>query len=198
MTFWSRFTWAVAPCAIVVLASGCASWISGRSANTDLEVLQSVLSPLTEPLGSKYLVASAELHAMTIDSEWLALHRSELERYVGDDLTSMLADYRNRNIGGLLPAHLEGPRVRLVTREHLDRIFTQGDVLGGWRRFWATYPDSSAMIELSLPGYSKRKDRAILSYFISRGSTAGEAMVVLLHYDSRSWSVEWSEILFET
>lgn len=197
MTCWSRAIWTLVVLTATSLACACTSSILGTSKDVDLEILQTVLNPLTESLGSRYLVLSAKPHAINIDSDWIERHSRVLDHHAGIDLAPMLIDYQIRNVRGLLPAHIEGPRIRLVNDKDLDRIFF-GDALGGWRRFWAAYPDSSGMAEISLPGYSRRKDRAIVSYFISRGSTAGEAMVILLHRDSRSWLVDWSDILFET
>jgi hypothetical protein len=109
----------------------------------------------------------------------------------------MVADYVSRNATGHLPTGLGVAKVRFVDAQELDNKFT-GDALGGWRRLWIDFPGAAALVELSLPGYSSDRTWASMTYFVTRGSTAGDCRVVLLRKGAGTWTMEWSEILFET
>jgi hypothetical protein len=164
----------------------------------DSEILKAVLVSLTVDIGEKYLVVASEPRAWGLDRTWVESHLTGAMKQPGTPaLAEMIADYVSRNAKGHLPIGLGVAKVRFVDAQELGNKFT-GDALGGWKRFWTDFPSAAALVELSLPGYSSDRTWAIMTYFVTRGSTAGDCKVVLLRHSAGTWTMEWSEILFET
>lgn len=111
----------------------------------------------------------------------------------------MIADYKIRNAKSHVRSMTSAGsvKVKFVDEQELKRVFADG-ALQGWQRFWQEFPGAAALVELTLPGYSHYRSRAIACSFVSRGSLAGVVYVVLLHWDAGAWVVEWSDILVET
>jgi hypothetical protein len=185
-----------------MLVLSCAS--SGRllastiaeNSESDLEIHKAILASLTASLDDKYLVVANESRGLGLDPEWLENHLPGKGAGL-PNVGPMLAEYESRNIKGRSLTSLETPRVKLVNAQALTKMFA-GDVVGGWKRFWAEYPGAAFMVRLSLPGYSPDKKWALVCYSRSRGSTAGEDLVFLLRLSAGSWVVEWSEIFLQT
>lgn len=185
---------------LLALAECVSAYASAGSratgAASDIEVLQAVLVAVA-PLGSKYLVLADQPHPFRIEQERLEGQLATLGKRFKLSVAPLLADYETRNTKGRFPTNLEAPNVRFAGADDLKKMF-DGDALGGWKRFWARYEGADALAEISLPGFSPDRTTAIVTYFLSRGSMAGDARVVLLHRAGASWEVVWSEILFAT
>jgi hypothetical protein len=177
--------------------NGYASAI-GKEKYKDSDVLRAALANLAALAGGKYFVVASEPHAEGLENDWIVTHLATANK--GDlapGVSQMVADYEKRNARKKLSVTLSGPAFKSADSKMLNKIF-QGDVIGGWKRFREKFPDSAGLLDLSVPGYSRDRKRAIVCYSVSRGSLAGEVWVVLLHYKSDSWIVEWKDILVQS
>lgn len=164
----------------------------------DRAVLQAALSPLAAHYGMKYLVVASQPRRPVIERDWLAAQfMAAGKKEAASRLDQLLTSYEGRNLKEHLPTDWGTPNIKVIEAQSLTSMFS-GDVLGGWRRFWAEFPGAAALLDLSLPGYSIDQSWALVCYTLSRGSLASEVWVALLRREEGSWKVEWREILVQS
>jgi hypothetical protein len=110
-----------------------------------------------------------------------------------------VADYHVRNLGNhMLPRlvdSIEG--VRFIADDQVETIFAEG-VFRGWQRFWRDLRGATALITLSLPGYSSDHASAVVYMSIFKGDVHGDERVLLLRRQDQRWFIEWSQVLFQS
>jgi hypothetical protein len=57
----------------------------------------------------------------------------------------------------------------------------------GWRRLFKAFPGSTALVRMSLPGYSNRGDLAAVYLVVGSGSLRGAAHYILLRKGNNRW-----------
>jgi hypothetical protein len=93
------------------------------------------------------------------------------------------------------PAKLSGtilPRQQvIVPKEKLEEIFMQRDSSGrpGWSNFYETFPNSSGVIALSLPGYDANGRTAVVYVGNVRGGRAGHGTYYSLRKRFGKWEI---------
>ncbi|HVT58228.1 MAG TPA: hypothetical protein VHR45_07495 [Thermoanaerobaculia bacterium] len=173
---------------------------SPDASSPDAGVLHAVLAAFDPSASDQYLVVAAEAFPPLIERDWVVQRLHEMGKVdPGQSLDEMIADYKIRNAKSHVRSMTSAGsvKVKFVDEQELKRVFADG-ALQGWQRFWQEFPGAAALVELTLPGYSHYRSRAIACSFVSRGSLAGVVYVVLLHWDAGAWVVEWSDILVET
>lgn len=166
-------------------------------ASPDVSVLRATLASLMRD-HQKYFVMASQPRGLAFEREWLASHLVAAGKQEAlPHLDQLLADYEARSSKGELPKDLGSLNIKVVDAQFLTRMFS-GDVLGGWKRFWAEFPDAAALLDVSLPGYSPDQEWAVVCYSVSRGSLAVEVWIALLRRQAGAWHVYFREILVQS
>ncbi len=79
----------------------------------------------------------------------------------------------------------EGLKINLLTYNHYDGYFGDGDIDGGWATFHEDYGDKSALINLSQVVNDGK--RAVFYFSSQCGGLCGEGRIVLFYKDRAGW-----------
>jgi hypothetical protein len=78
--------------------------------------------------------------------------------------------------------------VRILARASFDSLFTH-TVRRGWEQFWAQYPHAQGMMTVSQVAFDPEGQQALVYIGNSRGSLAGEGLILLLERTPAGWRV---------
>jgi hypothetical protein len=166
----------------------------------DQEVLKTVLGPLLPVPQDSYIVVAAEALAPPLKPERIQ-RNLVIDGYpeLSPSAVQAIGDYSRRNFGShLLPPELHSmKRVRFISSDQYKSIFSVG-ALAGWERFRKEFPGATALVTLSLPGYSADKASAIVYFSRLKGDVNGEWRVLLLERNGSSWKIEWSQLIAQS
>jgi hypothetical protein len=81
-------------------------------------------------------------------------------------------------------------KYQLITSEDFDSLFHEGEIEGGWNRFYKKYPGSSGVISFSNVGFNSEMDQALVSASRGCGGLCGAGHFVLLTKERGVWKVE--------
>jgi hypothetical protein len=94
---------------------------------------------------------------------------------------------RNRTRAKVEPAKIKGQfQVLSLGSEDVRELFRQQD---GWRSFHERYPTAPGIVGVSLPGFNRERDRALLYMQLSCGPLCGGGSLFFLVRDSGQWKV---------
>jgi hypothetical protein len=165
----------------------------------DSEVLCAFLKALKIPGEGKYVILASSTQAPGIDKEWVLNHfHAKSTRDVSELLQGLLESYQTRNASehSIPSLVLDSPKLKIIDMEELRNLAVEA--LHGRERLSAKFPDAAAVIEVSLPGYSRDRSWAILAVFVTEGPFTGEQTVVIFHRVRAKWRVEWEDVALAT
>lgn len=122
--------------------------------------------------------------------------RRQMEEYAAGKLSALkdetIKDFRAharecRSLGRQFDAPV---KYLLITRKDFDSLFHQGEIEGGWNRFYKKYPGSSGVIGFSNEGFNSQMDQALVSTSRGCGGLCGAGYYVLLAKEQGVWKVQ--------
>jgi hypothetical protein len=166
---------------------------------SDAEVLEAALQPLAHDLPVGSVVVSRESLGVQVDEAWFrAQAGATCATCPRAAFSEMLANYAQRcRRASDLPLRPNDAHFRLVDDAELRRLFSEGG-RQGWSRFRETFGGATVLVDLGLPGYARDRAWAVMVLFLSRGFTAGEERVLILHKHRTGWVVEWTGVVLAT
>ncbi|MEM9596397.1 MAG: hypothetical protein AAGD06_19155 [Acidobacteriota bacterium] len=78
-----------------------------------------------------------------------------------------------------------------ITGALRERIFDNG----GWTRFHQMFPEATALISMSAPGFYDDGAKAVVFITKSRGLTSAAGLLLLLEVSDREWKVSQSVVI---
>lgn len=108
------------------------------------------------------------------------------------------ADFRtrNRSRSKVEVAKIQGPfQILSLSSESAQELFRRQD---GWRSFHERYPTAPGIIAVSVPGFNRGHDRALLYLQMSCGQICGGGSLFFLRKDSGQWKVNDTVSVFES
>lgn len=178
-------------------------------------VIATPLLPQVNPEVEKYAVYSALIKEMYVgdeikllvigqetgchtppDNEQVEEIRSEMEVRAIEGLPELeretVSDFRVRaKECHSLSRQLDIPiEYVLVTDKELDRSFPTGEIDREWSRFYAKYPESSGIIDLSNVGFNREMNQALVSTGWGCGGLCGAGYFVQLVKEQGVWKVQ--------
>jgi hypothetical protein len=103
---------------------------------------------------------------------------------------------RNRSRAKVEVAKFQGPfQVLSLSSESARELFRRQD---GWRSFHEAYPTAPGIIAVSLPGFNREHDRALLYLQMSCGQLCGGGSLFFLRKNSSQWKVKDTVTVFQS
>jgi hypothetical protein len=154
--------------------------------NMDRDVISAVVRQMCKQKMSGYVVLSSATAtvnpAFTPESLDDSARRSLLER---------------NKVSVALPDIDTCESLRLVDGEEIEHYLgvPGSDFRDRWVAFYEKFADASGVMSLSLPGYSKEGDIAVVQIASSCGETCGGGSFWVLRKVSGQWSVEFGKVV---
>ena len=79
-----------------------------------------------------------------------------------------------------------GPEVKLISEGEKNKLFQKGD---GWKRFYATYPESQGILDVSRVGFNGDRTQALVYAGNQSHWLAGAGFYVLLEKKDGKWEI---------
>jgi hypothetical protein len=181
------------------ISTGCDTSTIFDTELPDTEVLEAALQPLAHDLPVGSVVVARQSLGVQVDEAWFkAQVGATCATCPRVALNEMLANQAQRcRRASDLPLRLNDANFRLVDEAELHRVFGDG-AAQGWSRFRDAFGGAMVLVNLGLPGYSRDRAWAVMVLFVSRGVTAGEERVLILHKHRTVWVVEWNGAVLAT
>ena len=183
MACWSRVLKAV----LLAIALACASRGPDVRARNDQEIVVYVLRTIGADNHCTICLVeqTTEAYDLWVSAPAEGAQRSRLP----PDLVSSYAARNKR--AGRLPSSVIVPPLRAVGAAEVGRYFENGP-REGWERLRRSYGDLIGLVRISLPGYTRTADLALITYSYDEGPLAGETNFVLLKRIRGGWAIERS------
>jgi hypothetical protein len=105
---------------------------------------------------------------------------------LSDDFSDALNDLRSRNSGSSkpLPEGFKCPSLKIVPRSDLASWYEHND----WKAFRRAFPGFKRIREVSLPGYNRARDLALVQIAVSCDDCTGVDQLFAFHkVDGKGW-----------
>lgn len=160
-----------------IIISSCATERGGQS--EDREVISIIVNSICSNKQSGRFFLSPE--TITVSDIFL---KKELDESARQSLFE-----RNRVSATLPDVETCDKLKRLVTKEVDPAAPGKGDIYERWAAFYEKNPEVNGIMYFSLPGYSSRRDVAIVQVVGSCGATCGNGVFWILRKESDRWRV---------
>ncbi len=195
---------------LVLIAAGC-----GASDGTTTSTTSATTAAQTTATADEYDVYSALIQSAYIDATQptqIVIHDSTVKPYPGGSLglatgamksswpdlgDDILGDFKakNQTSSALERAFTLSVPYTLISEQELASIFSTSS---GWDDFYAKYPGSKGLLNLSRVGFNQAKDTAVLyTENVSHGA-AGEGDVVLMKKTDGRWTVQGNRMIWQS
>ena len=167
-----------------IIPLACASRDSEAQARSDREIVVHVLRTIEADrhCTSCLVEQTTQAYELWVSAPAEESHRSGLAA----DLISSYAVRNER--AGQLPSSAIVPPLRAIGAAAVGHYFENGPS-EGWERLRQTYGDRVGLIRMSLPGYSRTADLALITYSYDEGPLAGETNFMLLKRVRGGWAI---------
>lgn len=149
---------------------------------TDLEdstVLMAALSPCESDADAVVVGTTLSVNDLRDSSPHEAARLS-----LDDGYSQALGNLRSRNLASVaFPSRFHCPRLKLVEHSSVVPVLEHGD----WQGFRRTFPGAVKLIRISLPGYNRTHDRAIVEVSTACGINCGSDDLIELRRVNGTW-----------
>jgi hypothetical protein len=115
----------------------------------------------------------------------------KLSADLADDYAEALRNLLERNVARqALPSGIACGAIKVVDPQTIDAAFDTEKKPPSWENFYAQYPGAAGRGSISLPGYSGKRDHAVVYRLSACGPLCGTGMLQLMRKVGKTWLLE--------